>query len=114
MTFCFLNTAPSSPRNLTVRVGSVTSISVSWLTPENENGIIITYGVYVREQDSNETMRNVSGGETFISLKSLKPYTNYTFRVRARTIAGWGNFSESKTALTDKGRMYISFNYMLF
>ena len=111
MLVLFINEVPSSPRNLTVQVGSDTTISVSWLPPENENGIIITYGIYVREQDLNETMRNVSGGETSTSLKALKPYTNYRFRIRAQTIAGWGNFSESKIARTNQGGMYISFLY---
>ena len=105
MSLLFVNTAPSSPRNLTVQVKSNTTISVTWVQPENENGIIIMYDIYVKEQDRNETMKSVPGEETSTLLKSLKPYTNYTFRVRAQTIAGWGNFSKSKTARTDEGRM---------
>ena len=60
----------------------------------------------MKEQALNEKMENVSGGDTSFTFKSLKPYTNYTFRIRARTNAGWGNFSEEETAQTKEGRMY--------
>ncbi len=48
----------------------------------------------------------------------LKPYINYTFRLRARTSAGWGNFSERETAWTSEGRMsslfHEIFTFVLF
>ena len=49
----------------------------------------------------------INGGENSTSVRLLNPYTNYTFRVRARTNAGWGNFSENVTALTHEGRKCI-------
>ena len=105
--FLFINTVPSIPRNLTVQVVSNTTISFNWLPPENENGIIIEYGVRMKEQGLNKKMKNFFGEETFFTFNSLKPYTKYIFRVRARTSAGWGNFSEEETAQTKEGRMYI-------
>ena len=106
----FANPAPSRPRNLSLQVEGNTTISVSWLPPENENGIIVEYTVHVRDQGVNSSERtvNVSGETTSTLINVLKPYTNYTFRIRARTSAGWGNFSENKTERTDEGRMYIS------
>jgi hypothetical protein len=106
----FAYAAPSSPRNLTLWAKNSTTMSVSWLPPENENGIIIQYAIHVREQgvNSNERLVNVPGETTSTLVNVLKPYTNYTFRIRARTSAGWGNFSENRTERTDVGCMYIS------
>jgi hypothetical protein len=111
----FANVAPSIPRNLTLRVESNTTISVSWLPPENENGIIIQYTIHVGDQgvNSNGRIVNVSGGTTSTLVNLLKPYTNYTFRIRARTSAGWGNFSEKETERTDEGRMHISLLFFI-
>ncbi|CAB4026493.1 phosphatidylinositol phosphatase PTPRQ-like isoform X1, partial [Paramuricea clavata] len=102
---CTNEAAPSSPRNLTLWARNSTTISVSWLPPKNENGIIIQYAIHVREQgvNSNERLVNVSGGATSTLINVLKPFTNYTFRIRARTSAGWGNFSENRTEPTDVG-----------
>jgi hypothetical protein len=104
-----IHAAPSSPRNLKLRVESSSTISVSWLPPENENGIIIQYTIHVRDQEvnSNERLVNVSGETTSTLVNLLKSYTNYTFRIRARTSAGWGNFSEKETEQSDEGCMYI-------
>ncbi len=109
----FTTTAPSSPQNLTLQVASNTTILVSWLPPEDENGIIIEYRIHVKEQgvNSSERVVNVSGGATSKLVNLLKPYTNYTFRMRARTSAGYGNFGVTETARTYEGRMYTSFLY---
>ena len=108
--YLFSNTAPSSPRNLTLRVESDTMISVSWLPPEHKNGKIIQYRIQLRELGMNlsERIAKVSGGASFTLVNLLKPYTNYIFRIRACTSAGCGNFSEKETARTHEGRMYIS------
>ena len=102
-------TAPSSPINLTLHVESNTTIKLSWLRPKYENGIIRLYNIHVIGSGINsiEWFINVTGDENSTSVESLNPYTNYTFRVRARTNAGWGNFSESVTALTHEGRKCI-------
>ncbi len=87
-------------------------MSVSWSPPEYENGIIIEYRIHVKGQgiDSREKIVNVSGETNSTLVKMLKPYTNYTFRLRARTSAGWGNFSERQIARTDEGCTLSLFN----
>ena len=58
--------------------------------------------------NSTEWFINVTGDKySTYSAESLNPYTNYTFRIRARTNAGWGNFSKNVTALTHEGRKCI-------
>ena len=111
--FCtdFTNTAPSTPRNLTLIVKSNTTISVSWSAPENRNGIIIEYVIRVMEKGANSSRRNVSvlGDATYNrNVNNLKPYTYYVFSIGARTSAGWGEFSEEKTNRTFEGRTYTS------
>ncbi len=110
--FISCNPVPSSPRNLTLQIESNTTMSVSWSPPEYENGIIIEYGIHVKEQGINSRGRilNVSGETNYTLVKMLKPYTNYTFRLRARTSAGWGNFSERQIARTDEGCTLSLFN----
>ena len=87
-------------------------MSVSWSPPEYENGIIIEYGIHAMEQgiNSREKIVNVSGETNSTLVKMLKPYTNYTFRLRARTSLGWGNFSERQIARTDEGCRLSLFN----
>lgn len=41
--------------------------------------------------------------ETSYVVKNLRPYTNYSFWVRAETSAGVGNKSVTRTAITDQG-----------
>ena len=95
-------------------------MSVSWSPPEYENGIIIEYGIHVRDEgiDSRVRVVKISGGRSSMLVDLLKPYINYTFRLRARTSAGWGNFSERETAWTSEGRMsslfHEIFTFVLF
>ena len=104
----FTNPAPSTPRNLTLTVESNTTILVKWLRPENENGIIGEYNIEVMMEGVNSTWRNISVSRDKSSkvVDQLKPYTYYAFRIRARTIRDWGNFSKKKTNRTLEGRTY--------
>ena len=112
----FTNPAPSTPRNLTLIVESNTTILVKWSPPQNENGIIGEYNIQVME-GVNSSWRDISvtGGENSKIVDQLKPYTYYTFRIQARTIRDWGNFSATKTERTLEGRTYtLQFYVILF
>ena len=104
----FVNAAPSTPRHLTFIVESNTTILVKWLPPENENGIIGEYNIQVMMEGVNSSWRNISvtGDDNSKIVDQLKPYTYYKFRIRARTIRDWGNFSATKTERTLERRTY--------
>lgn len=103
----YINIAPSTPRNLTLVVRSNTTISVKWLAPENENGIINQYGIRVMEKGVNSSRNIYVDAATYNKdIDRLKPYTYYIFSIRARTAAGWGDFTQEKTERTREGRTY--------
>ena len=85
---------------------SNTSIQVSWRPPERENGIILWYTIYYKEEgktDSNSF--SVSRKIHESAIKPLHPFTNYTFWVQANTSAGYGDNSEMVRAQTQEGGM---------
>ena len=85
---------------------SNTSILLSWRSPERENGIILGYTIYYKEKgkiDNNSC--SVSGKIHKSEIKSLHPFTNYTFWVQANTSAGYGDNSEMVRAQTQEGGM---------
>lgn len=89
---------------------SNSTILVKWLSPENLNGIIVQYGIRVMEKGVNSSAWDIHVNATNdTDVDDLKPYTYYMFSIRARTIAGWGDFSETKTKRTLEGRMYTSY-----
>lgn len=111
----FTNAAPSTPRNLTLIVESNTTILVTWFPPENKNGIISEYNIQVMEGVNSSWQNiNITGNATYMIVNNLKPYTNYSFRIQARTIRDWGNFSETKTHRTLEGRTYASLLYFQY
>ena len=122
---------PSEPLSFNVSMisDSPRSLSISWLPPENQNGIIIGYTVYCmeeREQDETTTssigMESgdsasdldvitsdnsiltiivVPSNETEITFPDLTPYTLYSCYASANTSAGEGNFTVQLKARTD-------------
>lgn len=44
--------------------------------------------------------------ERNFTVELLKPYRNYTIRVQAMTLAGWGQFTEWETQQTNQGCKY--------
>jgi hypothetical protein len=122
-----VSTIPGSPR----------SLSISWLPPEIQNGIIISYAVYCMETPESDMMTSgigmgsgdstsesdvlspdnstvltvvVPGNETEVTFPDLVPYTVYSCYAFASTSAGEGNFTSQLTARTDEsGRCIIIF-----
>uniref|UniRef100_A0A1A8HN10 receptor protein-tyrosine kinase n=3 Tax=Nothobranchius TaxID=28779 RepID=A0A1A8HN10_9TELE len=89
------NQAAPSPVS-TIQVTDVTrhSLSLSWQQPDRPNGVILEYEVKFYEKDQRERSYRIM--RTFlrsVDVTSLNPLTVYVFHVRARTAAGYGDYS---------------------
>ncbi|KAI2656449.1 Ephrin type-A receptor 4-A [Labeo rohita] len=70
------------------------TLSLFWDEPEKPNGVILEYEVKYYEKDQNErSYRIVKTTSRSTDIKDLTPLTSYVFHVRARTAAGYGEFS---------------------
>ncbi|XP_053186322.1 ephrin type-A receptor 4-A-like isoform X1 [Scomber japonicus] len=70
------------------------SLSLSWQQPDRPNGVILEYEVKFYEKDQRERSYRIM--RTFslsVDVTGLNPLTVYVFHVRARTAAGYGDFS---------------------
>uniref|UniRef100_A0A3Q3KP55 receptor protein-tyrosine kinase n=1 Tax=Monopterus albus TaxID=43700 RepID=A0A3Q3KP55_MONAL len=70
------------------------SLSLSWQQPDRPNGVILEYEVKFYEKDQRERSYRIM--RTFsrsAHVTGLNPLTVYVFHVRARTAAGYGEFS---------------------
>ena len=97
--FLFVFSVPSEPRFLNATTITSRSVSITWETPENENGVISRYTVDVLTGSTLMNSSNVT--QTVFEATSLQPFTNYTFEVAGVTGAGVGN-QTSITVLTQE------------
>lgn len=86
--FC-ISTGPSAPTKFSGKFLSDKEILITWEEPVNANGIIRSY--YIRVYDTkcgreayNKTVPKEDNNEQRLS--NLKPYTNFTFTIQAKTI----------------------------
>uniref|UniRef100_A0A8C5H765 receptor protein-tyrosine kinase n=1 Tax=Gouania willdenowi TaxID=441366 RepID=A0A8C5H765_GOUWI len=89
------NQAAPSPVSM-IQVLDVTrhSLLLSWQQPDRPNGVILEYEVKFYEKDQKERSYRIM--RTFsqtVDVTGLSPLTVYVFHVRARTAAGYGDFS---------------------
>ncbi|CAG5896845.1 unnamed protein product, partial [Menidia menidia] len=89
------NQAAPSPVS-SIQVTDVTrhSLSLSWQQPDRPNGVILEYEVKFYEKDQRERSYRIM--RTFsrsVDVTGLNPLTVYVFHVRARTAAGYGEYS---------------------
>ncbi|XP_032887194.1 ephrin type-B receptor 3 isoform X6 [Amblyraja radiata] len=72
------------------------SLTLSWLAPDKPNGIILDYELKYREKDQDEsTASTITSQKNTIRIDGLKPTAFYGVQVRARTVAGYGKYSET-------------------
>ena len=91
--YVFLLLVPSPPIGLKAFSITSTSMTISWQTPHDLNGIIRGYQVsYTPHGESKCLLQDVFGDTTSMELASLKPHTEYTIRVRAKTV-DFGDYS---------------------
>ena len=84
-------TVPGQPTDITVNK-TCNSLTLSWLPPGEDGGSIVTdYNVTVVDGTQDGPLLSVpTGGNTTVSITSLKPNTMYTVHIRARNRAGLG------------------------
>ena len=89
-------TAPSAPLNLNFPPGGVLndSITLTWLPPQHPNGVVRLYQVQFVEAEpllilsgDGNIFVNTADNTTMAVLSDLTPGTQYTFSVRAFTVA---------------------------
>ncbi|XP_043926103.1 ephrin type-A receptor 4 [Protopterus annectens] len=86
--------APSAVNVIQAKERTRHSISLTWPQPERTNGVILEYEVKYYEKDQNDrSYRIVKTATRNAEITGLNPLTVYVFHVRARTAAGYGEFS---------------------
>ena len=92
---------PSAPPiNVTLTAISSTQILVPWEEPllSDKNGVIITYDISI--SPSNGQLIQVEATLRTYTFRSLNHLTNYSVRVRARTLPGPGPYCDPVTTTT--------------
>uniref|UniRef100_A0A3P8TKW2 receptor protein-tyrosine kinase n=1 Tax=Amphiprion percula TaxID=161767 RepID=A0A3P8TKW2_AMPPE len=87
------------------------SLSLSWQQPDRPNGVILEYEVKFYEKDQKERSYRIM--RTFsrsVDVTGLNPLTVYVFHVRARTAAGYGEFSAPFEFSTNSGIHAVKFS----
>uniref|UniRef100_A0A4W5JP29 receptor protein-tyrosine kinase n=1 Tax=Hucho hucho TaxID=62062 RepID=A0A4W5JP29_9TELE len=89
------NQAAPSPV-MSIQASDVTrhGVSLAWQQPDRPNGVILEYEVKYYEKNRKErSYRIMKTASRSADITWLNPLTVYVFHVRARTAAGYGEFS---------------------
>ena len=81
---------PTPPLNVRIQDITSTSVTVTWEPPQNSNGRLLGY--QIGYASSNGFVLDVLNVNTW-KLTGLNPFTKYTIFVRAKTAAGFSNYS---------------------
>ncbi|XP_067022800.1 receptor-type tyrosine-protein phosphatase delta-like isoform X6 [Acropora muricata] len=90
--------APTGPpRNVRALTISSSSISLYWTPPEPEeqNGLITGYNIFVKGDSEPTKHFKVTAGMMAYNATGLRPYTNYTFQMQAFNVMGVGPYSST-------------------
>ena len=82
-----------------------TTVTLSWMSPDMPNGIIVNYRVQYRRSDSSSPNYNsidTNTNDLTYTVTGLSTNTEYNFRVRADTAVGCSDPSNNVTALVGK------------
>ncbi|XP_026786295.1 ephrin type-B receptor 3 isoform X1 [Pangasianodon hypophthalmus] len=86
--------APSAVPTVHLMGASASTMSLSWLPPEKPNGIILDYEIKYHEKDQGEAISHtMTAQRSSARIEGLKGATAYVVQVRARTVAGYGLYS---------------------
>uniref|UniRef100_A0A8C7NEW4 receptor protein-tyrosine kinase n=1 Tax=Oncorhynchus mykiss TaxID=8022 RepID=A0A8C7NEW4_ONCMY len=92
-----LTTNQAAPSPVTsIQASDVTrhDVSLAWQQPDRPNGVILEYEVKYYEKNQKErSYRIMKTASRSADITGLNPLTVYVFQVRARTAAGYGEFS---------------------
>ncbi|XP_072264506.1 ephrin type-B receptor 3 isoform X1 [Pyxicephalus adspersus] len=86
--------APSAVPIVQSHGSSGSSLTLSWAPPESPNGIILDYEIKYYAKGHSGAGNTVTSQRTSVRLDGLFPDTIYVVQVRARTVAGYGAYSE--------------------
>ncbi|XP_018430552.1 PREDICTED: ephrin type-B receptor 3 isoform X2 [Nanorana parkeri] len=75
---------------------SAGSLTLSWAPPESPNGIILDYEIKYYAKGLSGAGNTVTSQRTSVRMEGLFPDTVYVVQVRARTVAGYGGYSEPR------------------
>ena len=97
-----INTAPGPPHvDMNRQTAGQYSITIYWSPPSQPNGDIRGYRIQVlRNGVSQTTLSNVVSSSHSRTVTSLQPHTRYTYRIAARTSAGYGPYSNEYSITT--------------
>uniref|UniRef100_A0A8D2L7L9 Ephrin type-B receptor 3 n=1 Tax=Varanus komodoensis TaxID=61221 RepID=A0A8D2L7L9_VARKO len=97
--------APSAVPTMHLHGSTGSSMTLSWEPPKQPNGIILDYEIKYFEKGQSDGIANtVTSQKNMVRLEGLKPNSAYTVQVRARTVAGYGQYSfpmEFRTPVED-------------
>ncbi|TNM97932.1 hypothetical protein fugu_014178 [Takifugu bimaculatus] len=71
---------------------SADTLSLSWLPPEKPNGVILDYEIKYHER-GKAMSHTVTSQHSSAKVEGLRAATPYVVQVRARTVAGYGRYS---------------------
>uniref|UniRef100_A0A3Q2P5V6 Ephrin type-B receptor 3 n=1 Tax=Fundulus heteroclitus TaxID=8078 RepID=A0A3Q2P5V6_FUNHE len=88
--------APSAVPTVHLMAATASTMSLSWLPPEKPNGIILDYEIKYHEKDQGEAIAHtMTAQRSNARIEGLKAGTPYVVQVRARTVAGYGRYSNA-------------------
>ena len=107
--------APSAPRNVTLREITSTYAVIQWIIPEFPNGIIQNYTLSLTDaNDGTEMNITTDPDQLSVNVTGLDPFTHYWIVVYAETIAvGEGSSNFSIRTLQDSKRTSNNNNIVL-
>ncbi|GFY54827.1 phosphatidylinositol phosphatase PTPRQ, partial [Trichonephila inaurata madagascariensis] len=93
---------PLQPKNIREKDVSNASALILWDEPFPIRGAIEFYLIKWQQDETSTTFQNTTV-DTFYLIEDLTPSRKYFIQVRAKTIAGFGNWSEPITVWTEAG-----------
>ncbi|KAM5163840.1 ephrin type-B receptor 3 [Mantella aurantiaca] len=88
--------APSAVPIVQSHGSSAGSLTLSWAPPESPNGIILDYEIKYYAKGHSGAGNTVTSQRTSVRMDGLFPDSMYVVQVRARTVAGYGAYSEPR------------------
>ncbi|XP_042284682.1 ephrin type-B receptor 3 [Thunnus albacares] len=84
--------APSAVPTVHLMRSTSDTLSLSWLPPEKPNGVILDYEIKYHER-GQAMSHTVTSQRSSARVEGLRAATPYVVQVRARTVAGYGRYS---------------------
>ncbi|XP_028282588.1 ephrin type-B receptor 3 isoform X1 [Parambassis ranga] len=84
--------APSAVPTVHLMRATSDTLSLSWLPPEKPNGVILDYEIKYHER-GQAMSHTVTSQHSSAKVEGLRAATPYMVQVRARTVAGYGRYS---------------------